>query len=71
MDKNTVWGLVLMALVFFAFMWFSPKNEENTAAEDKTATEQTAAENSQLTPDSLSTTEMGWLAGQRAAPRRP
>ena len=62
MDKNTVWGLVLMALVFFAFMWFSPKNEENTAAEDKTATEQTAAENSQLTPDSLSTTEMGWLA---------
>ena len=28
MDKNTLNGLLLMFLVFLAFMWFTPKNDE-------------------------------------------
>ncbi len=58
MDKNTVWGILCMVLVFMAFMWFSPKNEPETTPDNSPeATEQTAA----LTADRLSPTEREWL----------
>ena len=60
MDKNTIYGLLLMALVFFAFMWMSPKKENTeTVSESVNQTEQTSS--ATLTPDSLSATEKGWL----------
>ena len=60
MDKNTLYGLVLMALVFFAFMWLSPKQEE-TPADNSKQTEQQAAEQARPAVDSLSAQEMEWL----------
>ena len=30
MDKNTIYGLLLMAAIFFGFMWLQPKNENLT-----------------------------------------
>lgn len=57
MDKNTIAGLVLMALVFVGFMWLSPKNEP---AKDTPATEQT--DNKTVTAaDPLTPQEREWL----------
>lgn len=59
MDKNTIIGLILMALVFFGFMWLSPKPENvggNSA--DQSPAEQTETA---LLPDSLSSREREWL----------
>lgn len=66
MDKNTITGLVLMALVFLGFMWLSPKNEETEEVNrtDIPATEQPAAA---LGFDTLSQNEMEWLRGNLAA----
>ncbi|MDE6218392.1 MAG: YidC/Oxa1 family insertase periplasmic-domain containing protein, partial [Muribaculaceae bacterium] len=58
MDKNTISGLILMALVFFAFMWLSPKQEQTAA--DPAANEEIQAA-PPATVDSLSAQEMGWL----------
>ena len=60
MDKNTATGLLLMAAVFFAFMWLSPKK---TPAQDEQMTEETAQQAAQVatTVDSLSPTEKEWL----------
>ena len=59
MDKNTLIGLGLMALVFFGFMFWGPKEKVN----DKTIEEPTVET---VTPaeaviDSLSPTEKTWL----------
>ena len=57
MDKNTVTGLILMALVFFAFMWLRPKNEPvaTDSQADNNKIENVAA------IDSLSANEREWL----------
>ena len=65
MDKNTIYGLVLMALVFLGFMWLQPKNEETTPATDA-ATEQ-AETPATVGYDSLSSNEMEWLKSNLAA----
>ncbi len=60
MDKNTVIGLLLMAAVFFGFMWLSPKKApvEDPDMTEETASNMTAASG---TVDSLSSTEKEWL----------
>lgn len=60
MDKNTVIGLLLMAAVFFGFMWLSPKKApvEEPDLTEETASNITAASG---TVDSLSSTEKEWL----------
>ena len=69
MDKNTLYGLLLMAAVFFGFMWLQPRHEAETAPEkDSPAVAATTAR------DSLTATECQWLAaniaehGRRIAP---
>lgn len=60
MDKNTVNGLLLMAVVFALFVWLSPKPTETEKVESKNA--QTAqATDTATVPDSLTATEMQWL----------
>ncbi|MDE6247806.1 MAG: YidC/Oxa1 family insertase periplasmic-domain containing protein, partial [Muribaculaceae bacterium] len=64
MDKNTISGLILMAVVFFAFMWLSPKKEKiDTTSSDPSATEQTA----QNSFSPLSDQELSWLRNNLAA----
>lgn len=60
MDKNTVIGLLLMAAVFFGFMWLTPKNAPVEAPEE---TEEPAGVVDAVagTVDSLSPTEKEWL----------
>ena len=60
MDKNTIYGLLLMAAVFFGFMWLTPRNTSQTdeAQEEQTQAQQPAA----MTVDSLTSTEREWLA---------
>lgn len=58
MDKNTIYGLLLMAALFFAFTYFSPKKEQPTdgPAAD-TPTEQTAP----TSADVFDANELDWL----------
>lgn len=60
MDKNTIYGLILMALVFFGFMWLNPKKEqpaENVSEKtEKVETQQTAS-----AYQNINDTEIGWL----------
>lgn len=58
MDKNTLYGLLMMAAVFFAFMYFSPKEEQPTDGPNANITETTPAPTS---ADALSANEMEWL----------
>ena len=60
MDKNTIIGLLLMAAVFFGFMWFAPKEEVNVEPE-QTETQTTPIASQPSTTDSLSHTEITWL----------
>ncbi|MDE6273036.1 MAG: membrane protein insertase YidC [Muribaculaceae bacterium] len=64
MDKNTIYGLVLMALVFVGFMWLQPKKEP--AKESNTPTEQVANQQS-AGYDSLSANDLEWLKKNLAA----
>ena len=59
MDKNTIYGLLLMAAVFLGFMWLSPKNDNPTEPqkEPEAKEAQTAAKGA----DALSPEEKGWL----------
>lgn len=60
MDKNTVRGLILMAVVFLAFLWLSPRNDNQQPAARQQEAEKAAAAN----PDNLqpfTQTEMDWL----------
>lgn len=59
MDKNTIYGLILMAAIFFAFMYFTPRDKQPTDGEkpQKELADNSAA----LGPDMLSETEMEWL----------
>ncbi|MDE6290622.1 MAG: YidC/Oxa1 family insertase periplasmic-domain containing protein, partial [Muribaculaceae bacterium] len=60
MDKNTVYGLILMALVFFGFMYFT--SPDPAAVEEQAQTEQTVADNTPATAALFSDTEREWLA---------
>ena len=61
MDKNTIIGIILMAAVFFGFMWLSPKQEEKKEnAKSATQTEQ-PQQAANLTADTLSQQELIWL----------
>lgn len=63
MDKNTVYGLVLMALVFFGFMWLTTPDQ--SAYQEQTSSEQKAAgEQQRQQPAAVifSDTEKEWLA---------
>lgn len=62
MDKNTVYGLVLMALVFFGFMWFNTPDQSEIREQLKTE-EATADNQQQQTAAAIFTdTEKEWLA---------
>ena len=60
MDKNTVYGLILMALVFFGFMYFT--SPDPAAVEEQAQTEQTHSDNTPTTAALFSATEREWLA---------
>ena len=57
MDKNTVYGLLLMALVFCGYMWLRPNPKPADAEETHT---EASAENT-LAGAPLSATELDWL----------
>ena len=59
MDKNTVIGLLLMAAVFFGFMWLSPKKAPSEAPDATESVSSSAMSASGI--DSLSATEREWL----------
>lgn len=59
MDKNTIYGLILMAAIFFGFMWLTPKNEETSRTSDRNKTEQEAP--APVNVDSLDSQERDWL----------
>ena len=58
MDKNTIIGILLMAAVFFGFMWFAPKDRIDVPEEEEPAVEQTVPV---AAIDSLTPSEMKWL----------
>ncbi len=64
MDKNTLYGLLLMALVFLGFMWLQPKPEqkENTDSGNNVANQEVVATGI----DSLTDVEKDWLVSNIA-----
>ena len=60
MDKNTVYGLILMALVFFGFMYFT--SPDPAAVEEQALAEQAAADKTPTAAALFSDTEREWLA---------
>ena len=60
MDKNTVYGLVLIALVLFGFTWLNTPDPQTL--QEQQQTEQTARESEQPTTALFSQTETEWLA---------
>ncbi len=60
MDKNTVYGLILMALVFFGFMYFT--SPDPATVEEQAQSEQTVADKQPTTAALFSDTEREWLA---------
>ena len=58
MDRNTVIGLLLMAAVFFGFMWFAPKDKIEVP-EEETEVAQPVVPTAAI--DSLSPSEIKWL----------
>ena len=59
MDKNTLIGLLLMAAVFFGFMWFAPKDKIDVPQEEIESPEPAVVPVAAI--DSLSPSEMKWL----------
>lgn len=66
MDKNTIYGLLLMAAVFFGFMWLQPKNENPDASQARTESGNQNTAVSTQGVDSLSRTEREWLVSNIA-----
>ena len=60
MDKNTVYGLILMALVFFGFMYFT--SPDPAAVEEQAKTEQSVVKDQPEATALFSDTEREWLA---------
>ena len=65
MDKNTIYGLLLMAAIFFGFMWLQPKNE-NPDAQKNATDDAPAAQSESSGADSLSASEREWLVSNIA-----
>ena len=61
MDRNTIIGIILMAVVFFGFMWLGPKNNEKKGAASDGGRLSEQVEAPALTADSLSAQELKWL----------
>ncbi len=61
MDKNTITGLVLMALVFFGFMWLSPKQSAEESRKEASSAASEVEKNSSAVLEPLTSTEIGWL----------
>ena len=59
MDKNTLTGIVLIALLFLGFMWLTPKSEP--AAQQITQNAETSQTIQYTGTDSLTVSELGWL----------
>lgn len=59
MDKNTLTGIVLIALLFLGFMWLTPKPEPSTQQISQNT--ETQQQTSYVGADSLSQSELGWL----------
>ncbi len=64
MDKNTIYGLILMALIFFGFMWLTPTQEPQKAATVQEETQ--VAQTDVATADSLTASEHEWLVNNIA-----
>ena len=62
MDKNTVYGLVLMALVFFGFMWLNTPNPDTIEQQEKTEQAVDQQQQQQTAAVVFSDTEREWLA---------
>ncbi len=60
MDKNTAYGLILMALVFFGFMYFT--SPDPAAVEQQVQSEKTVADNQPTAAAIFTDTEREWLA---------
>ena len=60
MDKNTITGLLLLALVIFGFMWLSPK-DDGSADTAKQEQQSTSRDTAAATTEPLSATEREWL----------
>lgn len=60
MDKNTVYGLILMALVFFGFMYFTSPDPADV--EEQVQTEQAVTDNTPTAAATFTDTEREWLA---------
>lgn len=58
MDKNTVYGLLLMAVVFFGYLWLRPK-PVNPDTNEETRTETVNRQQQNIEP--LTQTETDWL----------
>ena len=65
MDKNTIYGLLLMAAIFFGFMWLQSKNE-NPDAQKNATDDAPAAQSASSGADSLSASEREWLVSNIA-----
>lgn len=59
MDKNTLTGIVLIALLFLGFMWLTPKPEPT--AQPITENQEVVQQPVTLGADSLTASELGWL----------
>ncbi|MDE6631851.1 MAG: YidC/Oxa1 family insertase periplasmic-domain containing protein, partial [Muribaculaceae bacterium] len=60
MDKNTVYGLILMALVFFGFMYFT--SPDPATVEEQAQTEKSVTESQPTAAAVFTDTEREWLA---------
>ena len=69
MDKNTIWGILLMGAVIFGFMWLNQPSAEQRAQMEKERQEQLMAEQEKstsstlLTVDSVNAAEVAGIKG--------
>ena len=67
MDKNTIWGILLMGAVIFGFMWLNQPSAEQRAQMEKERQEQLMAEQEKsasttvLTVDSVNAAEIAGI----------
>ena len=74
MDKNTIWGILLMGAVIFGFMWLNQPSAEQRAQMEKERQEQLMAEQEKsasttvLTVDSVNAAEIAGIRRRRSHP---
>ncbi|MCH5215088.1 MAG: membrane protein insertase YidC [Muribaculaceae bacterium] len=67
MDRNTITGIILMALVFFGFMWLSPKQNDKKDTQTENSAAVQAPEQAPVAADTLSAQELTWLRQNMAS----